>query len=169
MCDGRGVDNKNQRRIAFDKVVDILGCLSKVYEYDDLSLEQQPLNKISDIIRFEIESFGAERVICPSIDDLHQDHVVISRSTRISCRGSNVKELLEFKVPGSSTSLFNISVEIKDFIEDKIEMCRYYESELKIDPCNPCSLIGIININKGDGATFGMDTVELLRLVWSKR
>lgn len=168
LCSGRKGSNKKIRMGSFYKVLKHLGCNSLVYDFDDLTLESERLSEIADIIHTEIEIFKPERVICPSIDDLHQDHVVVSKASRIACRNPKVKYLMEFKIPGSSTSNFNIGVNIESVLEEKIEMCSYYKSEIKDDLYNPCSLDGIKNINKGDGTTFGFHSSELLRLVWSK-
>lgn len=174
-CDGRSGDNKIQRREAFDKVIKTLGCHYKICGFDDLTLESLQLNILADIIKVEIEKFQAEMVICTSIDDIHQDHVITSKATRIACRPnsiSTVMKLLEFKIPGSSdwgtNPEYNIAVNISNVLQEKLDLCNYYESELTIDGINTSSLSGIYKINVADGTKFGLHCAELLRIIWSK-
>lgn len=172
MCNGREGVNKAERQLAFYKNIKKLGCYCKVYEFDDLTLENQQLSYIADLISWEIDVFKPEKIICNCGDDIHQDHEIVSKATRIACRpaSSSIKQLLEFKIPSSSPaeSLFNIAVDIKSVLKDKIDMCCGYKSELKEDTNHPNSVPGIVATNRADGIKFGMYSAELMRLVWSK-
>lgn len=164
LCKGRDERNNYEREDALYEIVTGLGCAATICDYNDLTLESQPLNELADIISEHIRRYKPERVICTCIDDIHQDHVVVSRATRIACRpssNSSVKELLEFKIPISSDFVdFNIAVDISDVVLEKEVLCSHYTSERKPNTRD---------INKGDGAKFGLGSVELMRLVWSKR
>ena len=129
-----------------------------------------PLNEIADIISDHIRRHKPERVICNSIDDIHQDHVVVSRATRIACRPFNqetVKELYEFKIPGSSTGQFNIASDVTGYITDKVRLMEYYKSEVKAGCQHPFSVDGQCTVNAADGVEYNMAYAELLRMVWS--
>lgn len=172
MCDGREGINKTERRSAFYENIRKLGCSCRVYNFDDLTLERHQLSHIADMIRWEVDVFKPERVICNSIDDIHQDHEIVSKATRIACRpyNSSIRSLLEFKIPSSSPaeSLFNISVDISDVLKEKTDMCYEYKSELSMNPNHPNSISGILATNKSDGVQFGVESAELMRLVWTK-
>jgi len=169
ICNGRDIENKIERQTSFMNNMNKLGCSCSVLGYDDLSLPDKPLHVLSDQIKEEIDKFEPERVITNSISDIHQDHVITSKATRIACRPykSNVKVLQEFKIPCSSgDDTFNIAVDITGVINEKIEMCCLYQTELCDDGYKPNSLIGIRNVNRGDGILYGIGYIELLRDVW---
>lgn len=172
LCNGRDRENSIERVGAFSKVARKLGCSYKMCGYTDLTLDNEPLSEIADIIKEVVDDFRPEAVFCNSIDDLHQDHVVVAKATRIACRLSStspVEVLYEFKIPGSSDySLFNIGNDISKHVNDKIEMCGYYETELRDDGTHPSSIQGILNTNISDGIRFGFKYAEVFRIVWGK-
>jgi len=168
-CKGRNRSNSEIRMENFYDIFSQLGCIGVICDNYDLTLHERPLHELADIISDHIGRFDPDTVICTGIDDIHQEHEIVSRATRIACRPhtTNVKELLEFKIPGSSTENYNIAVDITDELPDKIELCNKYITEVKDDICHPNSIQGIVNINIGDGTRFGCGAVELLRVVWS--
>ena len=168
-CKGRDERNYEEREDALFEIVTGLGCSATICDYYDLTLENESLSGLADTISDHIRRFKPERVICNSIDDIHQDHVVVSKATRIACRPFNqstVKSLYEFKIPGSSEGEFNIAVDISDVIADKLALCELYTTEIK-DGIHPCSVNGIVGINYADGVRFGVSAAELLKVVWS--
>jgi LmbE family N-acetylglucosaminyl deacetylase len=171
-CNGRKMmQNKRDREDAFERVITDLGCIGVWSEYDDLSLPQQPLSRLADTVAEHIQRHKPEHVICTSEDDIHQDHVMVSKATRIACRPFNqstVKSLYEFKIPSSSRAFgFNIASDIGGYIEEKIKLIEYYNTEVKDNDFHPMSINGVIGINHADGVNYGLRAAELLRVVWS--
>ena len=151
ICKGREGGNVEEREEAFCNVVTELGCIGTWCDYYDLTLDNVPLKELADLIADHIRRHQPERVICTSIDDIHQDHVVVAKATRIACRPFNqttVKSLYEFKIPGSSVGEFNIAVDIGDVMEEKMGLVEYYKSEVKSEPFHPLSINGLSGINK---------------------
>jgi len=135
LCHGRDNENTIKRKDAFKKVQSKLGCQARVYHYRDLYLDTERLGTLTQIIENEIKEFCPDIVITNSENDIHQDHKITSHAVRIAARpnrNNNIKELLEFQIPGSepfSSTYFETIVDISDVILDKNEMCMYYETE----------------------------------------
>ena len=130
MCKGRDDNNTIERKHAADKLQDLLACKYKVYNFLDMTLEKVLLKDIAALIELEISEYNPDIVLTVSENDIHQDHKIVSHATKIACRRSNVKELLEFQIPGSepySCTYFdtfnNISMDVKQ------RLCEIYESE----------------------------------------
>jgi LmbE family N-acetylglucosaminyl deacetylase len=169
MCKGRDRENAEIRMENFYEIFTRLRCVGVICDNYDLTLHEKPLNVLADIISDHIRRFEPDTVICTGIDDIHQEHGIVSRATRVACRPhtTNVKELLEFKIPGSSTEDYNIAVDITDELPEKIDLCGRYVTEIKDGKVHPNSIQGILDINIGDGTRFGLGAAELLRVVWS--
>ncbi len=168
LCKGRNGQTR-EREDSFFGVINKLGCIGTHCSYYDLTLESILLSELSDIISDHIREFEPVRVICNAIDDIHQDHQVVSRATRIACRPfiqSTIKSLYEFKIPGSSQGTFNIASDISNVITEKLKLCELYKTEIR-NSIHPCSLDGIMGINHADGVNYGVNAAELLRIIWS--
>ena len=177
LCHGRYESDDQKDRIStYFKIMFELGIDCDICSYFDLSLDKQDFIEITDIIDKEIKEYKPDVVFSNSETDIHQDHVIIANSTKVVCRpmnNSSVKELYQFAVPASSQWGFNVSdynvcIDITDYIDQKLEWCSWYKTEIKSDDTHPCSINGIRNFNGHVGNTFGYKYGELCRLVYKR-
>ena len=177
LCTGRLSNDGISRKKAFEENMQVLGCDYKIYDYQDLTLDQVKYTELVKLIQDEVDTFKPTRVFTNSEMDLHRDHKVIAEATKLACRPMkkcSVVELYQFQIPGSSqwafdNHHFNVAFDITDFIDQKLEMCSRYITEVKeSDSYSPCSLEGIRSYSLTNGSTFGFQYAELARLVYKK-
>lgn len=133
-CQGRDDVNTIERLDAIAKIQNELGFQIVVLPNYDMTLEDLLMKDITKEIEEEIYSFNPERVFTVSENDIHQDHKIVSRATKIACRPNrtNVKELYEFKIPGCepySETYYDTSNDITNLHILKAGMCEHYSSE----------------------------------------
>ena len=134
LCQGRDDENAKARLEAMAKIQDELQFGIVVYPNYDLELDGVHLKAITKIIEDEIDDFQPERVFVVPETDIHQDHQIVSKATKIACRPSrtSVKELYEFQIPGSepyTSSHFETINRVNDVFNLKQSYSEYYTSE----------------------------------------
>ncbi len=105
--------------------------------------------------------------------DLNQDHIIIFRTTVVATRPPKRIKLLCYESLSSTewaTKSFqsNVYIDIKDFIEKKIDTFKIYEKEVRDFP-NPRSIKGIKILARKRGTEAGMEYAEgfvLIRDLW---
>lgn len=136
LCDGRDEANSRARVGAFLEIQKMLGFKWSLHGYRDMELEMVPLKELTNLIEWEIDMFKPERVFTLSENDIHQDHKIISRATKIASRPTRscINEIYEFKTPGSepfSASYFDTVNDVKKALQMKRWMFDQYTTEHK--------------------------------------
>ena len=134
LCKGRDLQNSIDRILANEKIITELNIGRTVLQYEDLSLEQEKLSNITRAIELIINWFEPDTVLTCSEYDLHQDHQITNRAVRIAARPSRslVKEIYEFKIPGSAlyqNVYYDTLHDISEYVELKQKLMNYYETE----------------------------------------
>jgi len=173
LCKGRAKADRVAREKAFTKNMLSLGFSYKIYEAEDLTLEDF-FNGVTYTIQNEVDSFRPDIVYTNSDTDMHRDHKTVAESVKLVCRPRkecSVKELYSFPVTGSNEwnftpRLFNVCVDITETIEKKLEMCSEYSTEIKSGGIG--SLDGIREYHKHIGNIFGYQYAEEFSLVFKR-
>lgn len=135
LCKGRDKDNSKKRSEVFREIIySDLKFGYCINDYYDLELERYKISDIADFIQDEIKEYKPDRIIVPSEYDLHQDHVIVSKASKIAARNL-VPELLEMFNPCTKIlkeNYFDTSLNIRYEHKYKIECCKKYTTE-KID------------------------------------
>ena len=82
-CNGRGQD-VIERRKAHEYCSKFLEASDRLLQYKDLTLYNQSVPEISDIIYNEIKEIRPQCILFPSESDLHQDHKFLSQTSKIA-------------------------------------------------------------------------------------
>jgi len=134
MCKGRDDKNSEQRLKTIFEIYD--GANIIVDRYYDLTLDKEPQNILANRIKNVISENNID-VVYTNANDLHFEHCTINRCTKVAIRGTRVKELLEIYIPGSSDiTQFNSKVLETIDIDDKLDKCKMYNSEISDDVIN---------------------------------
>lgn len=97
ICKGRDEANSEKRISVLKELYNDRICV--ICDYNDLTLNVTDIAKICYKIEWILCDLQPSTVIIPSEQDLHQDHIIVSRAAKIACRykkcDSSVKEVLE--------------------------------------------------------------------------
>ena len=166
----------NVRRSACKQNCSDIGITNlKIYKYSDTMLDTVPQTELCGLISENINTYKPNVVFTNHCNDIHNDHRIVSRATRVACRmreSSSVEELYEFFIPGSTEWSFehtnqNMYFNTSDFGNDKLEMVSRYETELRESP-DPISL-DMINVrDKYHGSVSGFNRAEAFNLVFKR-
>jgi LmbE family N-acetylglucosaminyl deacetylase len=134
LCCGRDKQNSQARLGAFLEIQKMLGFDFAVHDYFDMELELFPLREINRILENHIDLFKPQRIFTLSENDLHQDHQIVSKATKIAARPSRtgVEEIYEFQTPGSepfTATYFDTVNDVKKAIVMKRWMMDQYTTE----------------------------------------
>jgi len=153
-----------KRYKCYEKACKILKIDSYYPErFTDNRFDQHYLLDIIKIIEDYIEEHQPDTILTHYEHDLNIDHQLTARATMTACRpGKNpVKKILQYEVL-SSTELSEIPfkpnyfVDIKENIEDKVNACVAYETELN----ETRSRENIVNLAKYRGTQAGVEYAE---------
>jgi len=139
-----------------------------------LKLNQYPFYKISKTIENYIEKLKPEVILLPSGNDLHDDHKITFRATKVASRinkKSSLKKILSYEVlsetewneneksfnPNYFVSLGGIN------INSKIQAFLKYKSQNRKFP-HPRSTEGILNLSKVRGSQVFMEHAEAFKV-----
>ena len=139
-----------------------------------LNLANYPLYKITSIIDRYISTINPEIVLIPSSNDIHDDHKVIFKASKVSMRmnkKNNVKKILSYEVlsetewnehekPFNPNYYVNLT---KSEINSKIKAFNKYKSQVKKFP-HPRSKEAIINLSKVRGSQVFMNYAEAFKV-----
>lgn len=145
------------------------------HQYSDTKLDQISQTEICKSIQHHLHMIKPSVVYTHYSDDVHMDHRIVSRATRVACRmrvDCPVKELYEFTIPGSTEwshtpKYFNLFENITDYVNDKMEMINRYTSELRSPP-DPISLESIMSRDKYHGSLCGYRYAEIFNTVFKR-
>lgn len=138
MCNGRNEENHKTRIINFKKNMAKYGYGFKfdVLDYKDLTLQKYLITELTDKIDYFVDEFKPNIIITNSEDDIHQDHTIVSKAVKISCRPTRrdfIEEIYELKIPGSepfTSKYYDTEIFLTDFeYALKKELCENYITE----------------------------------------
>lgn len=151
-------------------------CNISHYDYSDTYLDQIPQTELCNIIYKEVTTFNPTVVYTHHSGDVHNDHRITSNITRVACRmrrGSSVKELFEYTIPGSTewgfmkNQTFNSYEDISETAEQKMSMISRYTTELRETP-DPISLQMIEARDMYHGSLCGYSKAEIFNLIYRR-
>ena len=127
-----------------------------------INLNNYPIYKITSIINIYIKRTNPEIILIPSANDIHDDHKIIFKASKISTRPnkkSSLKKILSYEVLSETEwneegKLFNPNYFVplkKNDINNKVKAFLQYKSQVKKFP-HPRSKEGIINLSKVRGS-----------------
>jgi LmbE family N-acetylglucosaminyl deacetylase len=146
-----------------------------VLEYSDTKLDKIPQTELCNLISDYINEYEPTNVYTHYDADIHSDHCIVSRATRVACRmreASPVDKLLEFSIPGSTewgyTKFdFNTYFDITRYADKKMEMISKYSTEIRSAP-DPISSEMISARDTYHGSLCGYSKAEVFKLIFSR-
>ncbi len=176
LCHGRGTDDIQPRLKTFKDNMQRINVECTVFKYFDLTLEKEDLTTIVNDIQLQLIYFQPEAVYCTSEDDLHQDHQIVSKATRIACRPTSefsVKQLYEYYIPASSdwnfqSTQWNVFSDISNYSDSKHAMISDYKTEAKENVNHPGNPYSCLEINRADGIKVGYTYAEKMKLIYER-
>ncbi|AZJ35044.1 PIG-L family deacetylase [Tenacibaculum singaporense] len=146
------------------------------YDFPAPMLDQTPSYLISNEISKIIKSYEPEIVYLPHRGDLHKDHRMVFESSLVAIKpvnGCSVKEIYsyetlsetEWAAPfGDDAFIPNVFVDVSEFMEQKVEAMKKFESQLKEFP-HSRSIEAINALAKFRGSTVGANAAESFMLI----
>lgn len=137
-----------------------------------------PLTDIIEKFSKILNSISPEIIYFPFINDVHTDHQIISKATQSVIkwfRNPFIKKALmyetisetDFNFTDSNTFKPNVFINISDYIDEKIEIMKIYQSELGNYPF-PRSEKNIKSLASIRGAQSGFEAAESFQLVYER-
>jgi LmbE family N-acetylglucosaminyl deacetylase len=156
------IDN---RRLEARKCAEILG-IEKLYfdYYGDQMFNAIPQLSMNRAIEKVVYKFVPDIVYTHTEHDLNLDHVMVSQSCQVACRGVN--KLYAFEITGSQ-KFFNPSVFVELTLKQhltKLEGLEAYKSELKEYP-HPRSGLAVETLSRLRGITIGVHYAEAFECI----
>ena len=139
-----------------------------------LNLNNYPIYKISNIIDKYILDINPEIILIPSLNDIHDDHKIIFKASKIAMRinkESNLKKILSYEVLSETEwneneKSFNPNyfVSLKKIdINNKVKAFLKYKSQVKKFP-HPRSKESIMNLSRVRGSQVFMQYAEAFKV-----
>jgi LmbE family N-acetylglucosaminyl deacetylase len=127
-----------------------------------LSLNNYPLYKISNIIDKYITDINPEVILIPSANDIHEDHKIIFKASKVAMRPNkkrNLRKILSYEVLSETEwnekeKSFNPNYFVslsKSDINNKVKAFLKYKSQVKKFP-HPRSKEAIISLSRVRGS-----------------
>ena len=146
----------------------------KCLDFRDNEMDKVSLLKVVKEIEKALEKIKPNIVYTHSETDLNVDHQIVARAVKTATRPypeQPVKELYSFFINSSSEWNFGISnnapnfyVDISDYIKDKEELLKAYQTEMR-DPPHARSIENILNTNKICGSICGTNYAEAFKVI----
>ena len=179
MFEDQGYDNAaiNRRQKEIDEVGARLG-VEKIYklDYPTATLSSSLLPELIPSLMEIFRNVEPRVVYSVNRSDAHSDHRVTADAVMACCktfRVSSIEKVLFYEcisetefAPAVAERAFipNYYVDISDFLEEKLEIMKIYESELGDHPF-PRSLKNIEALATFRGATAGVEYAEAFQLI----
>lgn len=174
---GFSKERVKSRQIEIDQVAEKLGIKSVIkLNYPTMSLTSETLLTLIPKISTIFQDIKPEIIYTLNRSDAHSDHRVISEAVMActkSFRYPFIKKVLMYEcisetefAPAFPEKIFIPSyfVDISDFIDEKLEIMKIYESELGDHPF-PRSIENIKALAHFRGASVGVQYAEAFQLV----
>lgn len=139
-------------------------------------LDTLPLYKIAGKLNEIIKNVKATTIYIPHHGDIHKDHLITHQASMVASRPINncpVRNIYSYETLSetewaspSAVNAFlpNVFEDVSDFIKQKVEAFRLYETQIKEYP-HPRSVESIINLSKFRGSTIGANNAEAFNLI----
>lgn len=113
----------------YDKAMTTLGVEDKnLYDFPNKELPQNSIETMNIFNKLQHE-INPDLVLIPFLDDPHQDHSTVAYSAIRSFRGTETILQYEILRHGSYSFTPTFFVDITDYLDQKIEALRHYESQ----------------------------------------
>ena len=162
-------------RIEAKKANKLIGTKKIFFEnLPAVNLNNYPIYKITNIIDKYIKQINPEIILIPSANDIHDDHKIIFKASKISIRPnkkSSLKTILSYEVLSETEwnedgKLFNpnyfVRLKKKD-INNKVKAFMNYKSQVKKFP-HPRSKEAIINLSRVRGSQVFEEYAEAFKV-----
>ena len=162
-------------RIEAKKANKLIGTKKIFFEnLPAVNLNNYPIYKITNIIDKYIKQINPEIILIPSANDIHDDHKIIFKASKISTRPnkkSSLKKILSYEVLSETEwneegKLFNpnyfVRLKKKD-INNKVKAFMNYKSQVKKFP-DPRSKEAIINLSRVRGSQVFEEYAEAFKV-----
>ena len=146
--------------------------------FPTVMLDTLPITDVIGALETKISKINPDIIYLVHGGDVHTDHQVVFNATlavlkpfKMSRIG--VKKILAFETLSSTDAAYqspssaflpNIYIDISDFMDDKLDIMRKYESEAQPDPM-PRSNSAITALARFRGATIGTEYAEAFMLI----
>jgi hypothetical protein len=134
-------------------------CVSEIWNlnFPTLSLDTIPKGEIIEKFIEIINGYRPELIFVNGSFDMNFEHEIVFDCLQNSTKmyyNPQLKGILAYETPSSTDARFsenppqftpNFYVDISEFLDKKIELCKIYENEFKNDSINPRSEWGIKN------------------------
>ena len=139
-----------------------------------VNLNNYPIYKITSILDRYIKEINPEIVLIPSANDIHDDHKIIFKASKVSTRPnkkSSLRKILSYEVLSETEwnedgKSFNPNYFVrlkKTDINNKVKAFLKYKSQVKKFP-HPRSKEGIINLSKVRGGQVFEEYAEAFKV-----
>ena len=156
-----------------ERVAEYLGVKTmRLCGFPTVKLNTIPTMELVSSIQRVVDEVRPEVVYSTSAIDINLDHVIVHQATLVATRplpGSSVRRLLSYEI--ASTSRFGVPgfqptvyVDITDYLDRKLEMMSFYETELKAYP-HPRSLEALRLSALERGVGVGLGAAEAFQLI----
>jgi LmbE family N-acetylglucosaminyl deacetylase len=128
-CSG-GKHNKEARLDTFRKVCQEYKASYIIFDFDDENMYKNPMPVYIDLLYAVFGSIDVLDVCTVSEGDLHQEHFLVSRVTKIACKKflSKLRSLREFRQPMENFDLTEYPVIVPEH-KNKKRLCSLYGTE----------------------------------------
>ena len=167
------------RKSSAHEAARILG-VSRIHfcDFEDNAMDKSSLLEIICSVEKILLNFEPDLVITHFIGDLNIDHQITSRAVITACRPQpnfSVRALLMFETLSSTEwthnqkNIFNpnLYVDISDFLSDKLDALKKYDSEIRDWP-HPRSIKGLEVLANKRGSDVGVNAAEGFRVQYIK-
>ena len=161
---------------ASKKVADFIGVERLIMRgFPDNRMDGEELLNVVKQVETEVDEFSPDTVYTHHAGDVNVDHQVAHKAVMTACRalpGATAKQLLffetlsstEWQMPMYSNGFFpNWYVDIDEYIDKKLELLHFYESEMRKYP-HPRSYEGVSILAKMRGMAAGLNAAEAFML-----
>jgi LmbE family N-acetylglucosaminyl deacetylase len=167
----------NKKKEEAKACAEVLGAASiRFGELPDMQLKNERHTKINEIIEHSCKEIEPDIVYTHSRREVNRDHIEVHDSTLVATRpGSGVTMVLAYETPSSteytpSTDGFSPSlfVDIRDYLDKKIEAFQKYETEIREFP-HPRSPEALRARAKSHGTASGAAAAEAFDIIRAYR
>jgi LmbE family N-acetylglucosaminyl deacetylase len=164
-----------------------IDAVAEKYGFSGVFNFQMPTTKIdtlplSDLIEKLTEVYkkvGPEVIYMPFAHDVHTDHQLIAKALQSTFkwfRHPQIKKVLMYETPSETEFNFvddrtfqpNMFVNISNYLEDKIEVMKIYDSEMRAFPF-PRSEKTVRSLAAFRGSQSGYEAAESFELVYERK
>jgi LmbE family N-acetylglucosaminyl deacetylase len=156
-------DNKDDvRRREFFDATQKIGVKRKVFDYRIRQLMKDRQNILEDLISVR-DSFSPDLVVCPSLNDFHQDHQVVVNET-VRCFKKSCS-IICYEIPWNHLTFnTNLFIKLKEtHIDKKYMLMSCYKSQLNKDVFAKEYIFGLARVRGSQCGAGYAESFEVIR------